>query len=175
MCLQVVAECGIVASTGIRLPFRHDARRVCAEETSFLSVHAANEGADAEGTTTTALGISTDRSEHILSLLLLASDVVRYILYGGDFVVGHAVALRFHTGLGVISLRGWYDVHEFPGVCVETRKTECDVFVNLHQLLYGTRVLELSGCLLLHSENDAMRAHCGYNRISLSIQNRSKR
>lgn len=88
MCLQVVAECGIVASTGIRLPFCHNARRVCAEETSFFSVHAANEGADAEGTTTTALGISTDRSEHILSLLLLASDVVRYILYGGDFVVG---------------------------------------------------------------------------------------
>lgn len=105
MCLQVVAECGIVASTGIRLPFCHNARRVCAEETSFFSVHAANEGADAEGTTTTALGISTDRSEHILSLLLLASDVVRYILYGGDFVVGHAVALRFHTGLGVISSR----------------------------------------------------------------------
>ena len=175
MCLQVVAERGVVASTGVRLPFCHDARRVCAEETSFFSVHATNEGADAEGTTTATLGISMNNSEHASPLLLLASDVVRYILYGGDFVVGHAVALGFHTGLWVISSLERYDVHEFPGVCVEPRKTECDVFVNLHQLLYGARVLELSGCLLLHSENDAMRAHCGYNRISLSIQNRSKR
>ena len=114
-------------------------------------------------------------SEHESSLLLLASDVICYILYGRDFVVGHAVALRFHTRLDVTLLPGRYDVHELSGVRVETRKTECDVFVNLHELLYGTRVLKLSGSLLLHTENDAMRAHCSYNRISLPIQGKSTR
>ena len=81
------------------LPLDDDSCGIRGEKTSLLAVHTANKRADAERTTTTSLCVSTLNTREKCKQLLLATHVVRYILYRGNLIEGHAITLSFHARL----------------------------------------------------------------------------